>query len=85
MTYTVTLELANPLLQALRDHAERNGSTVAGVIESLLLTRFGFESPIVPRASERPSGRWNMANRNGEPDANDADLKLAYAETGGGD
>jgi hypothetical protein len=84
MTYTVTLELADPLLQALRDHAERSGNTVAGTIELLLLTRFGFEPP-PPRASEKPSGRWLMANRNGEPEANEAEMKLAYAETGGGD
>ena len=85
MTYTVTLELADPLLQALRDHADRTNNTVAGTIESLLLTRFGFEPPIVPRASERPSGRWLMANRNGEPEPNEAEMKHAYAETGGGD
>ena len=84
MTYTVTLELADPLLQALRDHAERSGNTVAGTIESLLLTRFGFEPP-PPRASERPSGRWTLANRNGEPEPNESEMKLAYAETGGGD
>lgn len=85
MTYTVTLELADPLLQALRDHADRTNNTVAGTIESLLLSRFGFEPHIAPRASERPSGRWDMANRNGEPEPNEAELKLAYAETGGGD
>ena len=85
MTYTVTLELADPLLQALRDHADRTNNTVAGTIESLLLTRFGFEPPSAPRASERPSGRWLMANRNGEPEANEAEMKHAYAETGGGD
>jgi hypothetical protein len=84
MTYTVTLELADPLLQALRDHAERSGNTVAGTIELLLLTRFGFEPP-PPRTGEKPSGRWLMANRNGESEPNEAEMKLAYAETGGGD